>query len=161
MKGTSEATLGLAGAVKDLPVLARSWRPTGGDVLETSVLLANGRHLAETLAGEQAVLGAVVSNTDLRKAFQNALGGAAQTFGVALQQFDPWGLHLYLAWLWLQQVHGPEVDTALVEYGGAKDTRCGRDSKAASGQIWRVCISFRKEPPSRPFGRLEGTLGGL
>lgn len=116
-KGVSEPTLGLAGGVRDLPKRDGAGPPAGVDVLQTAVLLANVGHLPETLAGERAVLAVLADDADLRRAFQNLLGEAGPAFGIALQQFNPYGLHLYLAWLWLEQVRSFDADPQVVQYG--------------------------------------------
>ena len=64
-KAVSEPTLGLGGGVRDLPKLEGAGPPTGVDLLQTAVLLANVGHLPETLAGERAVLAVLADDQDL------------------------------------------------------------------------------------------------
>ncbi len=170
-KSVSEPTLGLAGGVKDLPKLQGAGAPTGVDVLQTAVLLANVGHLPETLAGERAVLAVLADDADLRRAFVTALGDAAQAFGIALQQFDPYGLHLYLAWLWLQHVHSFDADPQVVRYGRQVlwhqlapdgDPKWGRFLKLAQ-QVRRIAYLtldtlYTPAPFSIEFGTLEDDL---
>ncbi|MDA8198524.1 MAG: hypothetical protein M0Z54_03690 [Thermaerobacter sp.] len=170
-KSVSEPTLGLAGGVRDLPKREGAKPPTGVDVLQTAVLLANVGHLPETLAGERAVLAVLASDPDLRQAFQHLLGDAAPAFGIALQQFDPYGLHLYLAWLWLQQVHSFDADPQVVQYGRQvlwhqlapdENPKWGRFQKLGQ-QVRRIAYLtldtlYTPAPFSIEFGTLEDDL---
>ena len=171
VKDTSEATLGLHGGVRDLPRLASGHAPQGVDVLQSMVLLANVGHLPETLAGERAVLAVLAQDSGLKAAFQNLLGDARQAFGIALSQFDPYGLHLYLAWMWLEQLRSFDADPNVRDYGREvlwhqlapdSDGKWGRFQKLAQ-QVRRIAYLtldtlYTPAPFSIEFGTLEDDL---
>jgi hypothetical protein len=140
-------------------------------VLQTMVLLANVGHLPETLASERAVLAVLAADPDLRTAFQRLLGDAASAFGLALQQFDPYGLHRYLTWMWLEHVHNFDADPNLVQYARQvlwhqlapdEDPKWSRLGKLAA-QVRRIAYLtldtlYTPAPFSIEFGTLEDDL---
>lgn len=141
LKAADAGALGLRSRMAEMPALPGQAWPTGVDVLQTVVLLANVGHLPETVAAERAVLELVVTDSAIRQVWQDALKDAAGPWLQTLQTFDVYRVHFFLIWLWLVRELNRDGERGVIRYALAVLERCLGDEPDS---LWTRLLALHR-----------------